>query len=226
MNNKVIITGARGLIGTAVTKYLKEMKYKVVELDLTLGHDLTDEKFVKEWFSKNLASSLVNLFALNDHIEPGRKSNKLFDISLDLFNNFLQVNIIALFSVCREYARSNSSGSIVNFASTYGHVSPNPKLYEPNEKNIAYGISKAGVIQLTKHLAVHLAPHFRVNCIAPGGVKHKQSPEFQSLYGSLTPLGRMMEVEEICGMVEFLISNKSSYCTGGVYVVDGGWTAL
>jgi NAD(P)-dependent dehydrogenase (short-subunit alcohol dehydrogenase family) len=201
------------------------MKHKIVELDLTLGHDLSDEKFVKEWFSKNQANSLVNLFALNDHIEPGRQSNKLFDISLDLFNKFLQVNIIALFSVCREFARSNSSGSIVNFSSTYGYVSPNPKLYEPNEKNIAYGISKAGVIQLTKHLAVHLAPHFRVNCIAPGGVKYKQSPEFQRLYGSFTPLGRMMDVEEICGMVEFLISNKSSYCTGGVYVVDGGWIA-
>lgn len=224
LKNKVIIAGSRGLIGIAVTKYLTKIGYEIIELDLALGHDLTDEGFVKKWFSEHQANSLVNLFALNDHIEPGRESNKLMDISLDLFSKYLQVNIVALFSVCREFARSNKNGTIVNFASTYGLVSPNPKLYENDEKNIAYGVSKAGVVQLTKHLAVHLAPCFRINCIAPGGVKHEQNEDFQHAYGLLTPLGRMMHVEELGGMVEFLISDKSSYCTGAVYVVDGGWT--
>lgn len=226
LNNKVIITGSRGLIGTVVTEYLKKIGYDVTELDLVLGHDLTDEDFVKKWFFEHHANSLVNLFAINDHIESPRKSNKSMDISLDLFNRYLQINITALFSVCREFMRSNKSGVIVNFASIYGLVSPNPKLYENNEKNIAYGVSKAGVIQLTRHLAVHFAPYFRVNCIVPGGVRHEQSKEFQQIYGSFTPLGRMMDVKEICGIVEFLISDKSSYCTGGIYIVDGGWTVL
>jgi NAD(P)-dependent dehydrogenase (short-subunit alcohol dehydrogenase family) len=221
----VIITGSRGLIGTVVAKHLKETGYKVAELDIALGHDLEDEYFVKTWFSENPAHGLVNLFALNDHIEKGRASNKFMDISLDAFSRFLQVNVVALFSVCREFARSNSKGTIVNFSSTYGIVSPNPILYSGDEKNIAYGVSKAAVIQLTRHLAVHLAPSFRVNCIVPGGVKHKQSEEFQKLYGAHTPLGRMMEAEELCGMVDFLISDNSSYCTAGVYSVDGGWTA-
>lgn len=224
LNNKVIIAGARGLIGDAVTGYLEKLGYDIIELDLVLGHDLTDEVFVRKWFSEHPASSLINLFAINDHIAPGRKSNRLMDISLDSFSKYLQVNIVALFSVCREFARSNKNGAIVNFASTYGLVSPNPKIYENDEKNIAYGVSKAGVVQLTRHLAVHLAPDFRINCIAPGGIKHEQSEEFQKMYGSLTPMGRMMNVDEICGMTEFLISDRSTYCTGGVYVVDGGWT--
>lgn len=221
----VIITGSRGLIGTVVTKNLTEKGYKVSELDIVLGHDLEDESFVENWFSENPAHGLINLFALNDHVEEERPSNKLMGISLDTFNRYLQVNVVALFSVCREFARSNPKGTIVNFSSIYGVVSPNPILYNGDEKNIAYGVSKAAVIQLTRHLAVHLAPSFRVNCIVPGGVRHKQSEEFTRLYGAHSPLGRMLEVEEICGMVEFLISDNSSYCTGGVYSVDGGWTA-
>jgi NAD(P)-dependent dehydrogenase (short-subunit alcohol dehydrogenase family) len=102
-------------------------------------------------------------------------------------------------------------------------VSPNPCLYDNDEKNIAYGVSKAGVVQLTRHLAVHLAPRIRVNCIMPGGVKHKQSEEFQKRYG-VTPMQRMMEAEELSGMVKLLISEDASYCTGGIYAVDGGWT--
>jgi NAD(P)-dependent dehydrogenase (short-subunit alcohol dehydrogenase family) len=221
---RIIITGSRGLIGATVKDYLESSNYQILELDLVMGHDLTDESFVKLWFSKNKADGLINLFALNDHIEEGRTSNRLMDLSLEVFNKFLQINIVALFSVCREFARSNESGAIVNFSSTYGLVSPNPKLYEGSEKNIAYVISKAAAIQMTRHLAVHLAPKFRVNCVVPGGVKYKQSKEFQDRYGYFTPMGRMMNVEEICGIVEFLVSEKSTYCTGGVFPVDGGWT--
>jgi NAD(P)-dependent dehydrogenase (short-subunit alcohol dehydrogenase family) len=65
----------------------------------------------------------------------------------------------------------------------------------------------------------------RVNCIVPGGVENGQSQEFIDAYSKHTPMGRMAKVEEICGLVEFLISDKASYCTGGVYPVDGGWTA-
>ena len=156
---------------------------------------MSDEQFVKDFFLKNKADALVNLFALNDHVDSKRLSNKLMDIELSLFEKYLSVNITALFSVCREFARNNESGSIVNFTSTYGVGSPYPFLYKGGEKNIAYGVSKAAVIQLTKHLAVHLAPAVRVNCVLPGGVKYEQSWEFQEKYSQLTPLGRMMNVK-------------------------------
>jgi NAD(P)-dependent dehydrogenase (short-subunit alcohol dehydrogenase family) len=221
----IIIAGSRGLIGRVITAAFQDMGYKVTELDLSLGHDLTNEGFVKEFFKNHHAYGLINLFALNDHIDANRTSNKLMDIDLKTFEAYLKVNLTALFSVCREFARNNELGSIVNFTSTYGAVSPNPCLYYDDEKNIAYGVSKAGVIQLTRHLAVHWAPRIRVNCIMPGGVEHKQSEEFQKRYGELTPMQRMMEAEELSGMIKLLISEDASYCTGGVYAVDGGWTA-
>ena len=221
----VIVTGAEGLIGREVCHFLTAKGYRVCKLDLTLGHDLADESFVKEWFKTNRANALVNLFALNDHVNSMRASNKLMDISLNSFRQYLDVNLTCLFSVCREFARYNRPSSIVNFASSYGIVSPLPELYGSDEKHIAYGVSKAGVIQLTRHLAVHLAPDIRVNCVAPGGVLDRQDDRFIKEYSRHAPLGRMMNVSELPPLVEFLVSDASGYCTGAVFSVDGGWTA-
>ena len=220
----VIVTGSRGLIGSAVVEHLRKTQ-EVLELDLALGHDLTDEAFVKQWFRDNQADALVNLFALNDHVSAEKKTNDLMEISLESFDKFLKLNLTTLFSVCREFSRDKGKGVIVNFASTYGLVSPNPSIYGDDQKHIAYGVSKAGVVALTRHLATHLAPKVRVNCIAPGGVRHQQSEEFQQAYGELTPLGRMMDASELFGTIDLLISEASSYCTGACYPVDGGWTA-
>ena len=148
----------------------------------------------------------------------------LFNIPLDSFSNYLNVNLIALFSVCREFARNNKKGSIVNFSATTGIVSARPDLYNGSHKHIGYSVSKAGVINLTKYLATHLGPSIRVNCVAPGGVKFKQDSNFIKKYSKHTPLGRMMKKNELNSLIEFLSSENSSYVTGAVMVIDGGWT--
>ena len=78
---------------------------------------------------------------------------------------------------------------------------------------------------LTKHLATHLSPNVRVNCIIPGGVYNNQSVQFVKKYSQLTPMKRMMKNGELSGMVDFLLSDKASYITGAEFKVDGGWTA-
>ena len=221
---RIAITGSEGLLGKEITNYLLK-NHKVFKLDLQLGHNLSDEKFVKSWFSKNKIDALVNCFALNDHVEKGEKRGTFFDISLNSFSEFLKINLTTLFSVCREYAKNNSSGTIVNFSATTGIVSARPDLYNGAHKHPAYSISKAGVTNLTKFLSTHLAPNFRVNCIAPGGAENGQDEEFLKKYAKLTPLGRMMKKDELNELVEFLCGEKSSYVTGSEFVVDGGWTA-
>ena len=112
----------------------------------------------------------------------------------------------------------------MNFSSTYGLVSPKPNLYDGAHKDIGYGVSKAGVVNLTKYLAVHLAPKIRVNCVVPGGVLFKQNKQFVHKYSKLTPLKRMMKKTELNGLIEYLVGTQSSYVTGATFVVDGGWT--
>ena len=223
-NTTIIVTGSEGLLGREICHHL-EKKHKVLKLDLNLGHDLNDETFVREWFSNNKANSLVNCFALNDHVKKGEPRRTIFDISLDSFSKFLEVNLTSLFSVCREFARNNEMGSIVNFSATTGIVSARPDLYEGGHKHPAYSVSKAGVINLTKFLATHFAPKIRVNCIAPGGVELDQDNLFKEKYSALTPMKRMMKKDELNSLVEFLCNSSSSYMTGSTIVVDGGWTS-
>ena len=221
---KIAITGSEGLLGKEITNYLSK-NHKVFKLDLELGHNLSDEKFVKNWFKKNKVDALVNCFALNDHVEPGEKRGTLFDVTLQSFSKFLEINLTTLFSVCREFARNNKKGAIVNFSATTGIVSARPDIYNGKHKHPAYSISKAGVINLTKFLATHLAPNIRVNCIAPGGVEFDQSENFKKKYAKLTPMKRMLKKNELNEITEYLCTTKSSYVTGSTFVIDGGWTS-
>ena len=225
MKETVIVTGSKGLLGSEISKFLKNT-HKVVELDYLLGHDLEDETFVKEWFLDNHADYLVNCFALNDHVDATVNRSTLFSVTLESVSNYLNVNVLALFSVCREFSKQNRSKGIVNFSSTYGIVSPVPDLYSNGEKHIGYSISKAAVTQLTRHLSVHLAPNIRVNCIVPGGVEHSQENSFIDAYAKKTPMKRMMRKEELNGIIKYLCSNDSSYMTGSIITIDGGWTSV
>ena len=190
-----------------------------------IDNGLTDEEFVKNFFTENKGDALVNLFALNHHVEKGIDNPTLMDISIESFKKYMEVNLVSLFSVCREFSKNVlGNGSIVNFSSTYGVVSPISEMYN-GEKHIGYSVSKAGVIMLTKHLATHLAPKIRTNVIIPGGVENTQSSEFKKDYSSRTPMKRMMAVNELNEIIEYLISDKSSYTTGSEFRIDGGWTA-
>ena len=225
VSRRIIITGSSGLIGKSLSTFFYDKGFEVLGLDISNGDDLSDESFVKDWFEENKAPHLINLFAINDNISLDRENQTFLDIDLESFRNCLDVNITSLLSVCREYARNNNKGNIVNFSSIYGLVSPRNDMYDSGEKYIGYGVSKAAVIQLTKHLAVHLSPNMRVNCVIPGGIFDNQPDSFMKLYSKNVPMKRMMHVEEIHGIVEFLISDQASYCTGGLYSVDGGWTS-
>lgn len=220
---KVIVTGSEGLLGKEIVRNLKK-QYDVISLDIVLGHDLSDEVFVKKWFKKNKAQGLVNCFAINDHVQKNQKRSTLYDVSLDSFNDFLKINVVTLFSVCREFAKNNQVGSIINFSASTGLVSARPDLYNGAHKHAGYSVSKTAVVGLTKYLSTHLAPKIRVNCVAPGGVEFNQSKDFIKKYSKLTPMNRMMQKNEINGIIEFLISDKSSYVTGSTIVIDGGWT--
>jgi len=221
-----ILTGSSGLIGRHVFDYLLSKQYSVCPVDLDLGHDLTDEAFVRHFFRENKSKNLVNLYGIDSKFIGDTYKSSFMDIDLGDFNKVLNLNVTSLFSVNREFIRNNLGGSIVNMASIYGVVSPLPTLYNGGEKPVDYGVSKAAVIQMSKHLAVHAAPNFRINTIVLGGVLSTQDSRFIDTYSSRVPMNRLADVSEVAGTVEYLTSNNSSYVTGTTIVVDGGWTAI
>ena len=223
---KIILTGSEGLFGKVLQKTLSSENTDVVCIDQDLGYDLTDEQSVIDIMKAHSdAEYLVNLFAINHHIDKGKDNPDLFDISLDSLSKYCDVNLVALFSVCRSFVKFCNAKSIVNFSSLYGIRSPKKFLYDSGEKHIGYTITKHGVIGLSQHLATHMAP-VRVNCLVPGGLETSgQSQEFKEAYCKNVPLGTMMKAEDSSGLIKLLCSEDSSYITGSVITIDGGWTS-
>lgn len=155
---------------------------------------------------------------------------------LDGWRKVMAVNLDGMFLVAREFGAAmvaEGRGSIVQTASIYGVVAPDLRIYEglsflgaPMTSPVTYSASKAGVVGLTRHLAVEWAPSgVRVNTLVPGGVRSGQDPLFIERYAARTPLGRMADPEEMAGAVVFLAADASSYVTGQTITVDGGLTA-
>lgn len=223
---RIVLTGSGGFLGENISDHLKSLGHEVLGLDLKLGHDLSDELFVRSWFSDHSADVLINCFAINDHVLPRNQREDFLDISLQNFEEVLSVNVTSLFSVSREFIRNNLTGKIINFSSIYSMVSPRPDIYAGGEKHIGYGVSKAAVNQISRHLAVHAAPNFSVNTIILGGVFNEQHSDFVNAYSENVPMGRMGNPSDLYPILEMLISPGSSYVTGSEILIDGGWTAI
>ena len=146
----------------------------------------------------------------------------------------MTVNIDGMFLVAQALGgrmAARGRGSIVQTASIYGIVAPDQRIYEGSEylgrpinTPAVYSASKAAVVGLTRHLAAYWAGRgVRANCLVPGGVESGQNEAFKARYGARVPLGRMARAEEMVGAALYLASDASSYVTGQVVGVDGGF---
>ena len=248
----ILLCGGSGQVGKYLIEYFLNKKAIIINLDVInslriknknyffLKTSLESEvsvkknvKIIKKKFKK--IDALVNLF----HFKGGRSlkpKHKFFsefhDYPFDIWKKTLNTNLNGTFLITKEILNlmiKMKSGSIVNFASTYGLVSPNYNIYEDSGINnpIAYATSKAAIINFTKYIAVHYAKkNIRANTISPGGIENiAQSKNFKNNYSKLTPMGRMAKPYEFNEAILFLISDASSYMTGTNLIVDGGWTA-
>ena len=158
---------------------------------------------------------------------PGINIRKsVLELKEDEWRRVIEVNLKGLFLSAREIGRvmlGQGKGSMVNMASARGLVG--------GASQSAYSASKGGVIQLTRCLAIEWAPHVRVNAIAPGYMKTPLVSEamkdtaWHESMRALHPIGRFGDPEEIVGPAVFLATDASSFVTGAVLSVDGGWTA-
>jgi NAD(P)-dependent dehydrogenase (short-subunit alcohol dehydrogenase family) len=151
------------------------------------------------------------------------------DEPLDHFRQLVEVNLIALFRLTQLVGRSmldQGSGSIVNIASILGLVASSPI------KEASYTAAKGGVVNLTRQLGAEWARRgVRVNAIAPGWFPTEMTADMWTDDASLAyiarnaPMGRGGRPHELDGALLYLASDASSYVTGQILAVDGGWTA-
>jgi|WetSurMetagenome_2_1015567.scaffolds.fasta_scaffold20362_2 NAD(P)-dependent dehydrogenase (short-subunit alcohol dehydrogenase family) len=173
---------------------------------------------------------LINNAGFTNQSRSANFSAPYPDFPLEDWNQILEVNLTGTFLGCQVIGKqmlAQAQGSIINMASLYGVVSPNHKMYPGTgiSQPVAYSVSKAGVLALTRYLAgLWGETGVRVNCITPGGVYNNHKELFVERFSNLNPMGRMEKKEELRGAVVYLASQASSYCNGHNLVVDGGWT--
>jgi len=244
------ISGAAGHLGQAMTRALLQAGAHVIlngrngerltafkaaladdglSRTSTACFDLSDTGAVKAFFAgaRQLDVLINNAITVSMGTIEGS--------SADDFARAYDSGVRAAFEAMRAaepLLRESSGASVINIASMYGIVSPDPAIYGDSGLNSppAYGPAKAALIQLTRYMACHWGGHgIRVNAIAPGPFPHDEfqraKPAFVQRLAAKTPLKRVGQASEMGGAVTFLASDAASYVTGAVLPVDGGWTA-
>ena len=176
-----------------------------------------------------LAEQAVAAFGGCDIVVNNAAANPVFgpvqDTSDDAFEKIMGVNLRGPFQLCRALLPhlAKGNGSIVNISSI-GGVSPEHGLG-------IYSVSKAALISLTQVMAREWGPMgVRANVICPGLIKTDfsqtlwQDEKLMGRFLKAQPISRIGEPDDVAGMAVFLASDAASYCTGGVFMVDGGYT--
>ena len=239
----VLVTGACGQLGKVICEAFLNTGVDVIGADLKLDQKKIINNDNINYFILDIASkkSVKNLF-YNLYKKYNSIDILINNAGVSTFENFedrsdesfawvVDINLKGTFFCIQEYfnyQKKENIGNIINVASVYGLISPDPRIYsEGDRKNSeVYGATKAGVIQISKYFATHLAEkNFRVNAISPGGIFNQDEPQskkFINEYSKRNPMGRMAKQEEIIGAMLYLASDASTYVTGHNLVIDGG----
>lgn len=244
----VIVTGAARGLGLVFAESLAHEGAKVVLLDtssstvgatantivehggqaLAIECDITDQSQ-----AKRAVDLVIDQFGAPDALVNNAGINQVGpseDVDVDIWRKVIDVNLIGTYLMSRSVAASMISrqrGSIVNIASIHASVAPAFHCAS------AYATSKAGVLGLTRALAVEWGKYsVRVNALAPGFVRTEMTQErlddraYLARIMDRSPIPRMVESVDLIGALHYLIADTSRMMTGQTLSVDGGWLAV
>lgn len=245
-NRVAIVTGARRGIGRAIALAFAAAGADVAICDVEIGDGLlaaTKSEIEKlgskaidmrvniscrqevEEFVNRVEETYDRIDVLANCAGVWIPGETLVDCSEKHWDTVIDTNLKGTYLCCQAAARRmirRRQGSIINLSSEVGLT--------PGAGAGAYPISKAGIIMLTRQIALELAPHrIRVNAIAPGIVKTDfnaefwKDPQMETRTSDMVPLGRLAEPGDVAESALFLASGQSSYITGEVISVNGGW---
>ncbi len=206
--------------------------------------DITSEKSIETALTATLAKFnkldvLVNNAAIDakfDQENTNKVNNSRFEnYPLELLEKSIDVNLTGMIrmtqAACRQMLKQGH-GNIINVASTYSMVAPNQSLYDFGDgeeirfKPIDYIATKSFVPNFTRYIATFYAKEgIRCNAIVPHAIFNNHAEKFTINFAKLSPMGRMSDKSELEGPFLLLASDASSYMTGSILTVDGGWTA-
>ena len=254
-NRTVLVTGATGYLGGAITKAVAAAGAHVLvngrqaEPVDALVADIRDSGGSAEAIVFDVTEDEEMVSALQVHLDnplhaiinnayaggagtistaTAQAYRDSYEICLVAVQRLLQVTLPSL----RRAVQLSGDASIVNVASMYAHVSPDQRVYAfQNQANPPfYGAAKAALVQWTRYAACELgADCIRVNSISPGPFPSEAvqwgDPDFVVRLSEKVPLRRVGRAAEIAGPVVFLASRASTFVNGADLAVDGGWTA-
>lgn len=244
-NRTVIITGASGGIAHEVSRGLAEAganvalwyhvnpKAENLAKELISTYNVQAKAYkvdVKSWNEvKSGVNQVINDFGDLDVMIPNAgipaKANGL-DQTLDAWHDVVDTDFNGAYYCARaagEYFKTKGKGNVIFTASMSGHIVNLP------QEQACYNAAKAGVIHLSKSLAVEWAGFARVNSVSPGYIDTEISGdcpvEMKEAWFSKIPLGRDADPRELKGIYLYLASDASTYTTGSDFQVDGGYCA-
>jgi NAD(P)-dependent dehydrogenase (short-subunit alcohol dehydrogenase family) len=219
----VAVTSRTGRDGDPIAKEIEDRGRRGLSVLLEVRHlrsiDTCFYRLDEEWGGLDI---LVNNAGIN-------VPRRIFEVEEDDWETVVDTNLKGLFFVTQSAAQrmvhADRGGRIVNVASQYGVVA--------NVNRITYSASKGGVVNLTRALALELAPHqITVNAVAPTFVPTELTKEWLSDEAFMAeikrniPLGRLATPEDVASAVVYLASPAAAMVTGHTLLVDGGWTAI
>jgi 2-dehydro-3-deoxy-D-gluconate 5-dehydrogenase len=213
----IVGRGPEGLSETA------EAVNKLGRKGMFIAADVTDEAQVI-----SMKEKIVEDFGTIDILVNSQGTTHLessVDFPIEKWEHVINVNLRSVFLCCKhigEVMLKNGRGKIINVASV--------RAFQGRAKDPAYAISKGGVIQLTRSLAIEwgkhginvngIAPVFTVTALSEDFLKNKQNKDWVL---SRIPMNRLSELEDVMGPVVFLASDASGFINGHTLPVDGGW---
>ena len=235
-DKKILVTGATGGIGHALVKKFVSLNANVLatgtkteKLDSLkkefpniniLKFDISEHSKIEE-FVENVYSQLVGLDVLINNAGIN-KDNLSIRMKEDEWKKVIDINLGSTFLLCRSAIKKmlkNKYGRIVNITSIVGHTG--------NLGQANYAASKAGIIGMTKSLALEYAKkNITLNCVSPGFIKTNMTENIlesvKVILTSRIPMSKLGSGEDVANSVAFLSSDEASYITGETMHVNGG----
>jgi len=249
----IVVTGGTGLLGcTFVESIIKNNGVAVIadileengkRIEIELNEKYGDSKALFCLLDITNKDSILNfIYKVNEKYNkidgivnsayPRNKNygRQFFDIEYQDFCDNVSLHLGGYFLINQLFAKyflKQGYGNIINISSIYGVISPRFEVYEGTDMTmpVEYAAIKSAIIHLTKYMAKYLkGVSVRVNCISPGGIYNNQPEPFLKKYAEYCSTKGMLDKEDLCGAVLFLLSENSKYINGQNLIIDDGFS--